>query len=147
MCSHTEHFTARNKCLTAKLLKQGYRYRNLWKAFSKFYRRHYEMISKFNVGLKSLLHKGLSEPEFYGDLVYKFKNMMGRTDSSDLCRIIIIRHKRIGYDLNDIRHYACFVINPTMLWLITSLHVLFARWWIERQTLIWPRPKAIHFSW
>ena len=34
----------------------------------------------FNVGLKSLLHQGLSEPEFYSDLVYKFKKNMGRTD-------------------------------------------------------------------
>ena len=30
-------------------------------------------ISKFNVGLKTILHDGLSEPEFYGDLVYKLK--------------------------------------------------------------------------
>ena len=72
--------TTRNKCLTAKLLKQGYRYHKLRKAFSKFYRRHYELISKFNVGLKSLLHQGLSEPEFYGDLVYKFKKIRGMTD-------------------------------------------------------------------
>ena len=73
VCSHVDDFNARNKCLTAELLKQGYRYHTLRKAFSKFYRRHYELISKFNVGLKSLLHQGLSEPEFYGDLVYKFK--------------------------------------------------------------------------
>ena len=53
------------KCLTAKLLKQGYRYHMLRKAFSKFHRRHYELISKFNVRLKSLLHQSLSEPEFY----------------------------------------------------------------------------------
>ena len=26
------------------------------------------------------LQQGLSEPEFYGDLVYKFRNIMGRTD-------------------------------------------------------------------
>ena len=37
-------------------------------SFSKFYRRHYELVSKFSVGLKALLHQGLSEPEFYGDL-------------------------------------------------------------------------------
>ena len=67
VCSHVDDFNTRNKCLTAKLLKQGYRYHKLRKAFSKFYRRHYELISKFNVGLKSLLHQGLSEPEFYGD--------------------------------------------------------------------------------
>ena len=51
-CSHVDDFNTRNKCLTAKLLKQGYRYHTLRKAFSKFYRRHYELISKFNVGLK-----------------------------------------------------------------------------------------------
>ena len=66
-------FNARNKSLTAKLLQQGYRHHKLRKTFSKFYRRHYELVSKFNVGLKTLLHQGLSEPEFYGDLVYKLK--------------------------------------------------------------------------
>ena len=60
------------KCiLSFKII--GYRYHKLRKAFSKFYRRHYKLISKFNVGLKLLLRQGLSEPEFYGDLVYKFK--------------------------------------------------------------------------
>ena len=57
VCSNVEDFNARNKCLTAKLLKQGYRYHKLRKAFTKFYRR---LISKFNVGLKSLLHQGLT---------------------------------------------------------------------------------------
>ena len=83
VCSHVDDFNTRNKCLTAKLLKQGYRYHKLRKAFSKFFRRHYELISKLNVGLKSLLHQGLSEPEFYGDLVYKFKKIRGMTDFSD----------------------------------------------------------------
>ena len=40
VCSHVDDFNTRNKCLTAKLLKQGYRYHKLRKAFSKFYRRH-----------------------------------------------------------------------------------------------------------
>ena len=51
-----------------------------------FYRRHYKLISKFNVGLKSHLHQGPSEPEFYGNQVYKFKKIMGRTDFSDQFR-------------------------------------------------------------
>ena len=68
--SHVDDFNARNKSLTAKLLQQGYRYQKLRKTFSKFYRRHYELVSKFN---PTFLHQGLSEPEFYGDLVYKFK--------------------------------------------------------------------------
>ena len=41
---------------------------NYVKPFSKFYRRHSDLVSKFNVGLKSLLQQGLSEPEFYGDI-------------------------------------------------------------------------------
>ena len=71
--SHVADFNARNKSLTSKLLQQGYRYHKLRKTFPKFYRRHYELVSKFNVGLKTLLHQGLSEPKFYGDLVYKLK--------------------------------------------------------------------------
>ena len=37
---------------------------------------------------------------------------MGRTDFSDQLQKIIIRHKRIGYNLNVMRHSACLVINP-----------------------------------
>ena len=81
--SHVADFNAHNKSLTAKLLQQGYRYHKLRKIFSKFYRRHYELVSKFNVGLKTLLHQGLSESEFYGDLVYKFKRIVGRAEFSD----------------------------------------------------------------
>ena len=36
--------------------------------FSKLYCRHYELVSGFNVGLRTPLHQGLSELEFYGDL-------------------------------------------------------------------------------
>ena len=54
----------------------------------------------------------LSEPEFYGDLVYKFKKIRGMTDFSDQFRKIIMRYKRIGYNQNLIRQSACFVISP-----------------------------------
>ena len=73
VCSHVADFNTRNKSLTAILLQQGYRYHKLRKTFSKFYRRHYELVFKFNVGLKPLLHQRLSKPEFYSDLVYKFQ--------------------------------------------------------------------------
>ena len=39
VCSHVDGFNSRNKFLTSKLLKQGYRYHKLHKAFSKFYYR------------------------------------------------------------------------------------------------------------
>ena len=54
VCNHVADFNARNKCLTAKLLQQGYWYHKLRKTVSKFYRRLNELISKFNVGLKPL---------------------------------------------------------------------------------------------
>ena len=63
VCSHVADFNARNKSLNAKSLQQGYRYHKLRKTSSKFYRRHFELVSKFNVGLKPLLHQGLSDPE------------------------------------------------------------------------------------
>ena len=97
--SHVSDFNVPNKSLTDKLLQQGYRYHKLRKTFSKFYRRHYELVSKFNVGLKPLLYQGLSEQEFYGDLVYKFKTNEGRAHFSDQLRKIIVRHKRIGYNI------------------------------------------------
>ena len=75
--SYITDFNTRNKILTQKLLKQVYRYHKLCKTFSKFYRRYYDLISKFEVGLKSLLRNGLLEPEFYGDLVYKLKIIVG----------------------------------------------------------------------
>ena len=76
LSSHVDDFNTRNKVLTAKFLRQGYRYHKIHKAFSKFYRRHFDIVSEYNVGLRTLLLQGLSEPEFYGDLVYKFRKKM-----------------------------------------------------------------------
>ena len=50
--SYVTDFNTRNKLLTQKLLKQGYRYHKLW------------------------------EPEFYGDLVYKLKKIVGSNNFS-----------------------------------------------------------------
>ena len=88
------------------------RFYKLRKTFSQFYRRHYELVSKFSVGLKPLLHQGLSEPEFYGDLVDKFKKNEGRADFSDQFRKILVRYKLIGYNINIMRQFVCLVFNP-----------------------------------
>ena len=57
-----DDFNNRNLFLTAELLKQGYRYHKIQKAFSKFYHRHSELIVKYYIGLKTLLQQGISEP-------------------------------------------------------------------------------------
>ena len=71
--SNLSDFNYSNTALTAKLLKQGYRYFQLRHAFSKFYRRHSALLEKYSVSLKTLLQHGISEPEFYGNLVYRFR--------------------------------------------------------------------------
>ena len=110
--SYVADFNTRNKLLTQKLLKQGYRYHKLRKTFSKFYRRYYDLISKFQVGLKSLLRQGLSEPDFYGDLVYKLKKIVGSNNFSAQFIKIISHYKKIGYNINVLQQTACLVVNP-----------------------------------
>ena len=74
-------FNCRNKALTAKLLRQCYRYFKLRKAFSKFCRRHSALVEKYNVSLKTLLQQGIWEPEFYGDLEKLWENLTFRSNS------------------------------------------------------------------
>ena len=112
--------------LIAKLLQRGYRYHKLRKTFSKFYRWHYELV--FNVGLKTLLHQGLSESKFYGGLVYKLKNVgLIFPISSEK---IIICYKHIGYDINIMRRSACFVVIPIT---VNNFASLIARRRVGRQ--------------
>ena len=74
-------------------------------------RRHFDIVSKYNVGLKTLLLQGLSEPEFYGDLVYKFRKIIGKNDFPYHFKKIIVRYKKIGYNINVRRQTACLVVN------------------------------------
>ena len=113
--SNLNDFNYRNKALTAKLLKQGYRYCYLRKAFSKFYRWHSALLETFSVSLKTLLQQGISEPEFYGDLVYRFIKLIGKSNFSDQFRKLINRYKRIGYSLDIMRQTACLVVNPIIV--------------------------------
>ena len=110
--SYVADFNTRNKLLTQKLLKQGYRYHLLRKTFSKSYRRYYDFISKFQCGLKSLLRQGLSEPDFYGDFVYKLKKIIGSNDFSAQFIKIISHYKKIGYNINVLQQIACLVVKP-----------------------------------
>ena len=69
-------------------------------------------MSKDNVGLKTLLLQGLSEPEFFGDLVYKFRKIIGKNDFPYHFKKIVVRYKKIGYNINVMRQTACLVFNP-----------------------------------
>ena len=69
------------------------------------------MISKFQVGLKSLLRQGLLEPEFYGDLVYELKKINGSHIFSAQFIKIISHYKKIGYNINVLQQTACLMVN------------------------------------
>ena len=110
--SHVDDFNTWNKVLTAKLLRQGYRYHKLPTAFSKFYRRHFDIVSKYNVALKTLLLQCLSELEFYSDLVYKFRKIIGKYYFPYQFKKILVRDKKIGCNICVLRQTACLVVNP-----------------------------------
>ena len=64
------------------------------------------------------LTQGISEPEFYGDLVYRFRKIVGKSNFSEQFRKLIKRYKRIGYSLDIVdimRQTACIVVNPIIV--------------------------------
>ena len=67
------------------------------------------------VGHKSLLRQGLSEPDFYGDLVYKLKKIVGSNNFSAQFIKIISNYKKIGNNNNVLQQTACLVVNPIMV--------------------------------
>ena len=89
--SHVNDFNNRTKFLTAKLLKQGYRYHKLRKAFPSFIVATLNWAK--NISLKKLLQQGISNPEFYGYSVYEFKKIIGNPNFSDLFKHIVNRFK------------------------------------------------------
>ena len=61
------------------------------------------------------MQQGISNPEFYGDLVYKFKKVIGNPNFSDLLRRIVKRFRRTWYNLDIMRQTAYLVFNPIMV--------------------------------
>ena len=58
------------------------------------------------------MRQGLSETEFYGDLVYKLKKIIGSNNFSAQSIKIISHYKKIGYNINVLQQTARLVVNP-----------------------------------
>ena len=69
-------------------------------------------MSKFQVGLESHLCQGLSETEFYGNLMYKLKKIVGSSNFSAQFIKIISHYKKIGYNINVLQQTQCLLVNP-----------------------------------
>ena len=69
-------FHSSNLQIPSKLLTKGYRNHKLRKTFGKFFRLYSELLSKFgDISFQEYLSKGISNPVFYGDLVYKLRRI------------------------------------------------------------------------
>ena len=61
------------------------------------------------------MQQGICNPKFYGDLVYKFKKIIGNPNFSNLFKSIVNRFKRARYTLDIMRQTECLVFNPIMV--------------------------------
>ena len=75
----------------------------------------YQVWTECQAGLKTLLQRGISEPIFYGDLVYKFKRIVGKPNFSDQFKKIVKRYIWVGYNLDIMRQSACLVVIGALL--------------------------------
>ena len=69
-------------------------------------------LKSHSIDIDFLLRQGLSEPDFYGDLVYKLKKIVGSNNFSAQFIKIISHYKKIGYNINVLQQTACLVVNP-----------------------------------
>ena len=61
------------------------------------------------------MQQGICNQEFYGDLVYKCKKIIGNPNFSNLFKRIVNHYKRAGYTLDIMRQTACLVFNRIMV--------------------------------
>ena len=111
--SNLSDFNCRNKALIAKLLRQGYLCFNFVRRFRNFIAD--TVLDKYSDSLKTFLQQGISESEFYDDLVYRFRNIVGKSNFSEQFRKLINHYKRIDYSLDIMRQTACLVINSIIV--------------------------------
>ena len=77
-------------------------------------------MSKYNVGLKTLLLQGLSGPGLYGDLVYKFRNIIGTNDFPYHFKTMTAQYKKTSFNIENSLH-AWLLIQSRLTTLLTSL--------------------------
>ena len=62
------------------------------------------------------MQQGICNPELYGDLVNKFKKIIGNQNFFDLFKRVVNRFKRAGYTLDIMPQTACLVFfNPIIV--------------------------------
>ena len=71
--------------------------------------------TQYNIGLKSLLQQGISEPILWW-FSYKFKRIVGKPNFSDQLKKKVKRYIRVKYILDIMLQSPCLVLNPIMVY-------------------------------
>ena len=111
-CTDVEDFHIRNLNMTSKLLQQGYRYHKLCKTFKTFYRKSLPLLYKYNLSLKSYLNLGISQPEFYGDVVYRLRKINSHFHFDDIFRTVINKFVKRGYRVDILERSTRLAFDP-----------------------------------
>ena len=114
-CSSVEDFNDRNRVITEKLLHQGFRYDKLRKTFSKFFHRNRPLIDKYKCNLKSLLRQGISHPEYYGDVIYRLRKIIGHVHFDNLFVKRIKKFLKKDYDPLILQRTSCLVVDHSTI--------------------------------
>ena len=111
--SHVADFNTCNKILTAKLLKQGYRYHKLCKAFKNSIDATTTWYPNLMMDSNLFLNKACRNPNFMLTYCIDLEKFgVDRNDFSNLFRKIIIRYKRTGYNMSVMQQTAFLMVNP-----------------------------------
>ena len=135
-CTSVLNFHSKNLQITSKLLTQGHRYLKLRKTFGKFFRSYSELLSKFgDISFQEYIFKGISNPVFYDDLVYKLRRVKDTSNFISSGSKIVKRLRRRQYDPLIIETTIGLVLGPC-----TAL----SRFFLKHCTLI---NKAVGTIW
>lgn len=121
-CTNVEDFHARNLNITKRLLRQGYRFHRLRKTFSKFFHRSRPLLAKYDINLKTYLNLGVSQPKFYGDVLYKIKKILNSIHFYNIFQNIFNKFIKKGYRKDILLGTARKVLKPSVLSRVTSFN-------------------------
>ena len=85
----------------------------LRKTFGKFFRSYSELLSKFGeISFQDYVSQGITDPVFYGDLVYKLRRVKGEANFISSGSKIVKRLQRRQYDPAIIERTKGLVLGP-----------------------------------
>ena len=91
---------------------------------SKFYHGYSPLIVKYNIGLETLLQQGTLEQVFYGDVVVKFKGIIGKPNFSDQFQKITKLYTKLNitWISYEVCMSGCKLNHSLKLWFPLNLH-------------------------